>query len=167
MWTQFRLISPCTSTMDEAAFYWCVILRQPQCLFLIMELVFNILSTGMPSEVPVLLQGLISLAVWKAFVGAYWLWREFAPVGAIREQRQRTTAACVQKWWGCSQWGRHQIHDQRWQHSEAGVLSWCQVIFEAVGGSQKCTWLIAECPCLHGGYNAIPIAAQKAAKYNS
>lgn len=126
----------------------------------------KILITGMPSEVPVLLQGLISLAVWKAFVGAYWLWREFAPVGAIREQRQRTTAACVQKWWGGSQWGCHQIHDQRWQHSEAGVLSWCQLIFEAVGGSQKCTWLIAECPCPHGGYNTIPVTAHKAARYN-
>lgn len=82
-------------TMQETVFYQCVILRQPQCLPLIMELAFNILSTGKPSE-GMLFQWLIPLTLSKAFVGASWLWRKFAPVGAFKERRQGATAARVQ-----------------------------------------------------------------------
>lgn len=51
--------------------YWGVILRQPQCLLLITELELTVPSAGMPSEVAALLRWLISLRVWKAFVGAH------------------------------------------------------------------------------------------------
>lgn len=108
---------------------WLVILKELLCLPLIMELIFNILGTRTPSDVPLLFcQARTTLA--KASVEAYWLWREFACVGVSRNRDE-----------GCPQHAC--VHDHRWQCFE------CPVPFQAVSGSQWNELGSCRCPSPH------------------
>lgn len=115
---------------------WLVIHKQRRCLPLIMELVFNILSTGMPREGSSLCCQ-VPFALAKAFVETYWLWREFACVQVSKSRAEQWPQRLCDE--------MHYTHTQRWQCLE------CLVPFQAVRGSQWNTLGSLRCPSPHLG----------------